>query len=242
MLETCTDEVYAIAEDSDNDKEVDKPKKTVPQNLTPVTIMVVDTISSVRSRTLLRVLLNSGSTTKLITKRCLPRNCKPQEIDSSRKVNTLAGTYTSTEVVIMCNLRLPKVDKNGNVDQQKALVFQSQTCKYDVILSADFLTKTGIDVKYSTGTMEQFDNDLPTHNPHLLQNKEFEAMAEIIEIQQEEELFGMDWYDPTCYATEILDAKYEEVEVDKVINQINHLSLEQKEDLRKVFKEPSKLI
>ncbi len=77
MLETCTDEEYAISEVSDNDKEVDKPKKTVPQNLTPVTIMMVGTISSVRSRTLLRVLLNSGSTTTLINRRCLPRNCKP---------------------------------------------------------------------------------------------------------------------------------------------------------------------
>ncbi len=54
----------------------------------------------------------------------------------------------------MCNLRLPEFDKNRNVDQQKALVFQSETSKYDVILGADFLTKTGIDVKYSTGTME----------------------------------------------------------------------------------------
>jgi hypothetical protein len=36
----------------------------------------------------------------------------------------------------------------------------------------------------------------------------------------------MDWYDPTCYATEILDAKYEKVEVDKIINQLNHVSLE----------------
>jgi hypothetical protein len=43
MLETCMDEVYAIAEVSDKDKEVDKPKKTVPQNLSPVMIMVVDT-------------------------------------------------------------------------------------------------------------------------------------------------------------------------------------------------------
>jgi hypothetical protein len=135
----------------------------------------------------------------------------------------------------MCNLRLPEFNKNKNVNQQKALVFQSsETCKYDVILGADFLTKTGIDVKYSTETIEWFNNELPMHNPHLLQNKEFEAMAEIIEIQQEEELFGMDWYDPTCYAMEILDAKYEKVEVDKVINQLNHLSLKQKEDLRKV--------
>jgi hypothetical protein len=68
--------------------------------------------------------------------------------------------------------------------------------------------KSGIDVKYSTGTMEWFNNELPLHNPH----------AKIIEVQQEEELFGMDWYDPTCYATEILDAKYEKVQFDEVIN------------------------
>jgi hypothetical protein len=53
-------------------------------------------------------------------------------------------------------------------------------------------------------------------------------MAEIMEIQQEEDYFGMDWYDLICYATEILHAKYEKVEVDEVINQINHLSLKQK--------------
>jgi hypothetical protein len=68
ILKTCTDEVYAISEDDGSDKEMDKPKKNVPQNLTPVTIMVVDTISSVRFRRLLRVLLDSGSTTTLINK------------------------------------------------------------------------------------------------------------------------------------------------------------------------------
>jgi hypothetical protein len=39
-------------------------------------------------------------------------------------------------------------------------------------------------------------------------NKKFEA-----KVQQEEEHFGMDWYDPTCYATDILDAKYEKVKL-----------------------------
>jgi hypothetical protein len=104
-----------------------------------------------------------------------------------------------------------------------------------------FFTKTGIDVKYSTGTMERFDNELPLCNAHLLDRKEFEPMAKIIEVQQEEELFGMDWYDPTCYVTEILNAKYETVEVDEVINQLDHLTLEQKEDLKKILKEHIKL-
>jgi hypothetical protein len=34
MFGTCIEEVYAISEDNGSDKGVDKPKKTVPQNLT----------------------------------------------------------------------------------------------------------------------------------------------------------------------------------------------------------------
>jgi hypothetical protein len=79
----------------------------------------------------------------------------------------------------MRNLRLPEFDKNRNVDQQKAPIFQLETCKYDVILGANLFGKIVTDTKYSTGTMEWFDNELPLCNPHLLQNKEFEAIAEI---------------------------------------------------------------
>jgi hypothetical protein len=89
--------------------------------------------------------------------------------------------------------------------------------------------------------MEWLDNELPLCNPHLLQDKDLKAMAGIVEIQQEEALFDMDWYNPTCYVVEILDAKYEKVEVDEVINQLNHLNTEQKEGLRKVLKEHTKL-
>ena len=53
----------------------------------------------------------------------------------------------------------------------------------------------------------------------------------------------MDWYDPTCYAVEILDAKYEKVEIDEVINQLNYLDPQQKEDLKKVLRDtPSSLM
>ncbi len=41
----------------------------------------------------------------------------------------------------MRNLRLPELDKNRNVEQQKNLIFESDTCKYDVILGAYFLLK-----------------------------------------------------------------------------------------------------
>jgi hypothetical protein len=66
-------------------------------------------------------------------------------------------------------------------------------------------------------------------------------MAETIEIQLEDDFFGMDWYDPTCYASEILDAKYEKVLVDDVIDQLDHLSAQQKNDLKQVLNEHTKL-
>jgi len=97
----------------------------------------------------------------------------------------LAGSYIKSEMVTMRNLRLPELDKNRNIDQLKALVFESKTCKYDVILGADFLTKTGIDVKYSTNNIEWFNNELPLQNPHSLTDKDTFAMAEIINIHQE---------------------------------------------------------
>jgi hypothetical protein len=94
-------------------------------------------------------------------------------------------------MVVLRNLRLPELGKNCNVDQQKALIFDADSCRYDVILGADFLSKTGIDVKYSTGTMEWFDNELPLRDTRYLQSKDFLAMAETIEIQLEVESFGM---------------------------------------------------
>jgi hypothetical protein len=209
MLETCTDEVYAISEDNGSDKEVDKPKKNVPQNLTPVTILVIDTISSVRSRKLLKILLNSGSTTTLVNKKCLPKKCRPCQISQSRMVNTITGSCQLSAMVVMHNLRLPELDKNRNIEQQKALIFESDTCIYDVILSADFLTETGIDVKYSIGSIDWFKNDLPLCNPHDLKDKGFKTIAEIIEIQQEVEFLVWIGMTQLVFAIEILDAKYE---------------------------------
>ncbi len=51
----------------------------------------------------------------------------------------------------------------------------------------------------------------------------------------------MDWYDPTYYASEILDANYEKVLVDDVIDQLDHLNAQQKNDLKRVLNQHIKL-
>jgi transposase InsO family protein len=138
-------------------------------------------------------------------------------------------------------IRLPELDKNRVIDQHKALVFDGNI-RYDLILGADFLAKSGIDIKYSSGTVEWFDSELPMRDPTYLDDDEYIAMAEALEVHREEEqLFGRDWYDPACFAAAILDAKYEKVEVDDVVEQLTHLNQSQKDDLLKVLKQFTKL-
>jgi hypothetical protein len=47
----------------------------------------------------------------------------------------------------------------------------------------------------------------------------------------------MDWYNPTCFAIEILDAKYEKVQIEDVVNPLEYLSTQQKTDLKQVLSE-----
>ena len=51
----------------------------------------------------------------------------------------------------------------------------------------------------------------------------------------------MDWYDPTCFAIEILDAKYEKVQIKEVMNPLEYLSTQQKADLKQVLSDFTKL-
>ena len=126
------------------------PKSGTPRDssLTPISIMVVNTMGLKKSRALLKVLFDPGSTKTLISRKALPRGAKLIPLQQAKKVTTLAGSMQTSELVHLRDLRLPEFDKNRRIDEQKALIFDGK-CRYDVILGADFLTKSGIDINYS---------------------------------------------------------------------------------------------
>ena len=69
-----SDEVPVVEEDDEVEKLDPEDKVELPSSkqLTSLSIMVVDTMSAVWSRTLLKVLFNSGSSTTFIRKKYLP--------------------------------------------------------------------------------------------------------------------------------------------------------------------------
>ena len=128
--------------------------------LTPLSILTADTIRALCSQKLLKVLFDPGLKYTFINRRVLPRHCKPFQVKKAKKINTINGSNLCNEMVILCDIQLPEFDKSRRVNEQKAIVFDHNT-RYDIILGTDFSAKTGIDIKYSTKSIQWFKNELP---------------------------------------------------------------------------------
>ncbi len=140
-------------------------------------------------------------------------------------MRTIAGNLKTQEVVMMQDIRLTEFDKNRRINQQKVLVFDNDNVKYDIILGTNFFSKNGIKLNYSEGNMEWFDCSIPLCPPGGLDSNKFDAMEDMFHIQAKGKLFGEDWLE--CFATEILDAKYERTDVVEVVKGLIHLNAHQ---------------
>ena len=76
----------------DNEPEVSymvpTPKNGIPKNtmIMPIPILIVKRIGAIKTRKIYKVLLDSGSTTTLIHKDCLPKLAKPVKIKTLSKL------------------------------------------------------------------------------------------------------------------------------------------------------------
>jgi hypothetical protein len=123
----------------------------------------------------------------------LPNGIIKKLLGDTKLVRTLAGCLKMQEVVTMQDLRLPKLNENRRINQQKDLVFDNNNVRYNIILGTNFLSKTGIKLNYSEGNMEWFDCSIPLRPPGGLDSNEFDVMEDMFYIQVKDELFGEDW-------------------------------------------------
>ena len=89
------------------------PKGGTPRNrsLTPITIAMIKTIGTLKSRVLLKCLLDTGSSTTMIHRRALPTKIMPVLLKQSKTVTTLASEMTANDMVVLRDIRLPEFDE-----------------------------------------------------------------------------------------------------------------------------------
>jgi hypothetical protein len=195
----------------------------MPKEESPLTICIADTIGTKRSQRNFWLLFDSGSNVSMIKRSAPPKDFITKLLGDTKLVRTLTVCLKTQQVITMQNLRLPEFNKNRHINQQKVLVFDNDNVKYDIILGTNFLSKTGIKLNYSERNMEWFDCSIPP-----CPSSKFDAMEDMFHIQVKDKLFGEDWL--KCFATEILDAKYERTDVIEVLKGLTHLNAHQKAD------------
>ena len=91
---------------------------------------------------------------------------------------------------------------------------------HDVILGGDFLQKTGININYTESQIEWLDAQLPLRNAQEFHKEDMNLLVDTLYAQEDKEWFGDEFME--LLATTILDATYNKVDLDKVINNQKH--------------------
>ena len=101
--------------------QVPVPKNGTPRDLslTPISIAVLDTVGLVRSRKLLKVLFDSGSTATMIKKDVVPAKAVPKSLSGGKTVRTIAGKMDASQMIHLRDVRLPEFDKNLKISMQR---------------------------------------------------------------------------------------------------------------------------
>eukprot|EP00956_Cyclotella_meneghiniana_P026939 scaffold59459_cov57-Cyclotella_meneghiniana.AAC.1 len=190
-----------------------------------------------------RALMDSGSQKTLIHKSVLPEGVQLENLGTKERLLTIAGEYTSMYKVSLKNIVLPEFDRHRKVlELEEAYVFDSP-CRYQYILGNDFLATAQIDIKYSNKTVEWFGNSIPMRNPRDFRPDDAQMCLLMLSMDVDDD-FMSDHFDEDIwdnYATQILDALYEDMTLEEVVQLSTHLTKEQQSDLLKVLEKYPKV-
>jgi hypothetical protein len=75
----------------------------------------------------------------MIKRSALPKGVITKLLSDTKLVRNLVGHLKTQEVVTMMqDIRLPEFNKNRRINQQKALLFDNNNAKYNIILGTNF--------------------------------------------------------------------------------------------------------
>ena len=198
-------------------------------DLSPVVYINAKRIQNALPTRALTVLLDSGSSHTLIKDSSLPYGTTPDK-SSPKRTTTTNGVFATTARVVLTDVKFPEFG-NHRIDVIEADVFHSPTCRYDVILGRDILRIMGAKLDFHTQTIVWLDRQIPMKRSSKISTP---SQEEYLLEEEEEEDYSILF---EVYADDVIikDGKYQAVSPDEVVNQLTHLTVEQKRLLHDVF-------
>ena len=170
-------------------------------------------------------LFDTGSSKSLIDEKLVSK-LKGYDVKNTSKVlwKTEAGSFTTSKEILLEQLRLPQFTTKRKVDF-KFTVFSGEG-GYDAIIGRDFGHSVEINVLNKNKTFEWDNVEIPMVSRVHWTGEHIEEFHEECKVTRREEL----------RRAEILDAKYEKIDIEECVQKQGHLDPVQREQLPKLLR------
>ena len=203
-------------------------------DLSPIVYTTTRTIGGKLPTRPMIVLLDSGSSHTMIKDSSLPHRTM-RVVGQPKRTTTTNGVFSTTSSVILENVKFPEFG-NQCIDTIQADVFNSPTCRYDVILGRDVLDVMGAMIDFKANTISWMGREIPMKSTRDLSSSHINQVELLHNQFSSEENEDYDIF-AELYADDvvIMDRKYQAVTPDEVVRQLPHLNTQQKSKLKMVF-------
>ena len=199
-----------------------RPKTGQPS---PEVVVEVATPNSDDNKRILRCLLDSGSSESIILNEFIA-GWKKQKSRFTQQWLTKGGTFSTdarcaVPFFIVDFSTQKRVTWTFHVDSTS----KASAMGYDMIIGRDLLTKLGIDIKFSSGTLKWEDTEIPMRDFRELTDRQTAYHCYYVrdDVKATTQL--------TKRAIKILDSKYEAIDVSKVVAEQVGLTAQQRSAL-----------
>jgi hypothetical protein len=179
----------------------------------------------------MRAFLDTGTTSTIILGEFVGKGRSRTNTKKRTKWKTLGGTFT-TNYESLLDFKFPELSTSkvviwkAHVDDKTS----SKEAAYDMIMGMDLATSIGISVDYEKKCIRWGGTEIPLKTRNMLNNEEILHMlyhaANEPDILKESEK----------RQNRILDADYRKVEVDLFVEELKHLTMDEKQILGKTLK------
>ena len=129
-----------------------------PGDLTPIIILKAKSIQNTLMHRDLTALIDSGSTGTMIKRSALPYGTRTSR-GQTKQTTTTNGILESSDAATIQSIKCPEF--NRIIPDITGDIFNSPTCRYDVILGRKDIAKLGIKLNFANQTVEWLDHSIP---------------------------------------------------------------------------------
>ena len=182
-------------------------------------------------RVFLKCLIDTGSSRTIIKKKSLDNKLFEKCKFSKETIWRTNGGNFVTNYDAMLAFAMPEFAPSKEINWPVAVDETTHATTYDMIIGCDLQQALGIDILYSTDHIKWDSIVIPMMSREELQSHEAWLVHPIIDNDEEyvaDEIF----YDDDIFAQEILDANYKKADIETAVDEMAHLSCDEKSKLK----------